>query len=483
LYQKFFGFQRHPFELVPDPDFLYLGESHEAALANLVLGIESGRGVVAISGKVGTGKTTILRALVRRLGRQQPICYLSQPEFETADLLRAVLDGFGLISHGLDKIDLRRKISDFLLARPRAGVLIVDEAHLLSEEALEQIRLLSNLEEDRRKLLQIILAGQPELKELLSSPRLRPLAQRIEMYYEIHPLAREETFAYIERRLRIAGSPGGLRFEPKAIESIHRHAGGIPRLINVLADRCLITAYVAETQHITEKIVREAYDDLGDVAHAVMPGDGAPPPAGSGSRPRRPTDPRDAPTRGRKPPRDTRPDGESGRDRWFAAVGIAAVALLALMSLGGRGLPALVLPHATQAKAAAPAPPVESPYSGVGSGVAWKPTDAAAEAAPVETPAAPDLYTIHVASFREAEHANELATGLRAETSEPVRVSAVTVETGSWYRVLLGEFASEEAALDRIALLRQTREDTYMRPIRLVHPEHEGRVAETPSAE
>jgi general secretion pathway protein A len=462
LYQKFFGFQRHPFELVPDPDFLYLGESHDAALANLVLGIESGRGVVAISGKVGTGKTTILRALIRRLGRQQPICYLSQPEFDTAGLLRAVLDGYGLISHGLDRVDLRRKIHDFLLARPRAGVLIVDEAHLLSEEALEQIRLLSNLEEDHRKLLQIILAGQPELKELLSSPRLRPLAQRIEMYYEIHPLPADETVAYIERRLRIAGSPGGLRFEPKAIESIHRHAGGIPRLINVLADRCLITAYVAETQQITERIVREAYDDLGDVAHAVMPGEDevAPAPA----RPRRP-----AHTGREKPSRDARRDEGTGRDRWFAASGIAAVVLLALASLGGRERPALALPRVSQANASAPASPPESPYSEVGSGVPW------------EAPAG--LFAIHVASFRAAEQANQAAAGLRDQTGEPVRVSAVTVETGLSYRVLLGEYDSEEAARDRIARLRPLQEDTDMRPIRLKQPEHEDSGAETPSAE
>jgi type II secretory pathway predicted ATPase ExeA len=480
LYEKFFGFQRHPFELVPDPDFLYLGESHEAALANLVLGIESGRGVVAISGKVGTGKTTVLRALIRRLGRQQPICYLSQPEFDTAQLLRAVLDGFGLISHGLDKVDLRRKIHDFLLARPRAGVLIVDEAHLLSEEALEQIRLLSNLEEDHRKLLQIILAGQPELKELLSSPRLRPLAQRIEMYYEIHPLAADETCAYIERRLRIAGSPGGLRFEPKAVESIHRHAGGIPRLINVLADRCLITAYVAETQHIMERIVREAYDDLGDVAHAVMPGDGGRPTGGGATRSRE-TGPRDAPEAGQRD-REARREGRRSRDRWFAGSGIAAVALLALASLGGRELPALALPRASQAKAIGTSP-AESPYSGVGSGVAWEAPATERGSGSAGSGRAPTPHAIHVASFRDTRRASEFAEGLRDETHEPVRVSVATVETGLWYRVLLGEYASEEAALDRIAELRQFQEGTTMRPIRLTHPEHDDHIAETSSAE
>jgi len=479
VYEKFFGFQRAPFELVPDPDFLFLGESHEAALANLVLGIDSGRGVVAISGQVGTGKTTILRALIRRLGRQQPICYLSQPEFDTAGLLRAVLDGYGLDSTGLDKIELRRKLLDFLLSRPRAGVLIVDEAHLLSEEALEQIRLLSNLEEDRRKLLQIILAGQPELKELLSGPRLRPLAQRIEMYYEIHSLAAEETRAYIDRRLRIAGSPATLRFEGKAVDAIHRYAGGIPRLINILADRSLIAAYVEESRHITERIVREAYEDLGDVAHAVMPGDERRKPAAD-SEPARPTDVRERPARAArvapaKPPR-TEPDG---RDRWFAAGGIAAVVLLAIVSLGSKGVP--LLPVARPSEAAAETDgPRESPYAEVGSGVAWEPSpERPAPTGVVSGPVA-DLHAIHVASFRDPERARTLATSLRSETGEPVRVSPVVVKTGLWYRVLLGEYASVESALDRIAALRQVQDDTYMRPVRLVHAEREDSVASTP---
>jgi type II secretory pathway predicted ATPase ExeA len=480
LYEKFFGFQRPPFELVPDPDFLYLGDSHEAALANLVLGIDSGRGVVAISGQVGTGKTTILRAVIRRLGRQQPICYLSQPEFGTADLLRAVLDGFGLTSHGLDKIDLRRKIQDFLLARPRAGVLIVDEAHLLSEEALEQIRLLSNLEEDRRKLLQIILAGQPELKELLSGPRLRPLAQRIEMYYEIHPLADDETRAYIDRRLRIAGGPAQLRFDAKAIDTIHRYSGGIPRLINVLADRSLIAAYVEETQEVTDRIVREAYDDLGDVAHAVMPGPRGRPRPVEREPLREPEEPRPRSkhkTESRERSTETSPDGPPERDRWFAVGGIAAVVLLALVSLGSKGVPVVPLPRLSQAESIDAYG--ESPYTEVGSGVRHEAPAVKEESAEAPPASVVDAHAIHVASFRDPGRAKGFAADLREEMGEPVRISPVVVETGLWYRVLLGEYASKELALDQIAVLRQLQEDTSLRPVRLAHPEHEG-VAQTP---
>jgi type II secretory pathway predicted ATPase ExeA len=270
VYEKFFGFTRAPFELLPDPDFLFLGESHDSALAHLLLGIDAGKGFVVITGAIGTGKTTLLRALLRRIGRSDDICFLYQPDFDATQLLRAILEDNGVAARGWDKVECRRALEDMLRARERPLVLIVDEAHLLSEGALEQIRLLSNYEEDDRKLLQIVLAGQPELLEVLARPRLRPLAQRIEMFYEIEPLKPDETGAYISRRIEVAGNPDGLVFEPRAVAAIHRHSGGVPRLINTLSDRCLITAYVSETRRITPRIVAEAFADLGKVARAVM---------------------------------------------------------------------------------------------------------------------------------------------------------------------------------------------------------------------
>ncbi len=270
MYEKFFGFTRPPFELLPDPDFLFLGESHDSALAHLLLGIEAGKGFVVITGAIGTGKTTLLRALLRRIGRSDDICFLYQPDFDATQLLRAILEDNGVSARGLDKVECRRALDDLLRSRERPLVLIVDEAHLLTEGALEQIRLLSNYEEDSRKLLQIVLAGQPELLEVLARPRLRPLAQRIEMFYEIEPLKPEETGAYINRRIEVAGNPDGLVFEPRAVAAIHRHSGGVPRLINTLSDRSLITAYVSETRRITPRIVAEAFADLGKVARAVM---------------------------------------------------------------------------------------------------------------------------------------------------------------------------------------------------------------------
>ncbi|NNE44277.1 MAG: AAA family ATPase, partial [Gemmatimonadetes bacterium] len=273
MYHNFFGFQRPPFELVPDPDFLFLGESHDAALANVAMGLEAGKGFVVITGPVGAGKTTILRAMLRRLGRDQNVCFLTQPEADVRDLLRAVLEGFGKDADGLELVALRRALKDTLAETDKPGILIVDEAHLLAEESMEQLRLLSNLEEDSRKLLQIVLSGQRELKELLARPRLRPLAQRIELFYEIHALNAEETAAYIDRRIRIAGNPDGLKFEPGSLDAIHAVTAGIPRLINILADRTLITAYVADSRTITEGMVVEAYEDLGEVTQSVMPGE------------------------------------------------------------------------------------------------------------------------------------------------------------------------------------------------------------------
>ncbi len=331
MYEKFFGFRRRPFDLVPDPDFLFLGESHDSALANLLLGIESGKGFIVIAGRVGTGKTTILRAVLRRLGRELDVAVLTQPDLDPAELLRTILGEFGVDALDQDKVALRKTLRDFLQKRPRPAILAIDEAHLLSEQSLEQVRLLSNFEEADRKLLQIVLAGQPELKESLSRARLRPLAQRIEMFYEIEPLSPEETSAYVLRRIQIAGQPDALVFEPGALEEIHGRTGGVPRLINVLAERSLITAYVAETKTVTRAIVREAFDDLGEVTQRVM-GDPGP---GSDAHPyvepirfARPSDR----SKSQNVAEHARP--RRRLERWLAGIGLGILAIAAIVSLG-----------------------------------------------------------------------------------------------------------------------------------------------------
>jgi len=515
VYTTFFGFQRPPFELVPDPDFLYLGESHESALANVAMGLEAGKGFVVITGPVGVGKTTILRAVLRRLAREQNVCYLSQPEMETRDLLRSILEGFDVPTYGLDVVDMRRALNELLQGSAKPGVLMIDEAHLLTEEALEQIRLLSNLEEESRKLLQIVLSGQPELKELLSRPRLRPLTQRIEMYYEISPLGAAETAAYIGRRIRIAGSPDGLVFEPRALDLIHAITGGTPRLINILADRALITAYVAETKRITEKVVQEAWADLGEVTQAVMPGapskgrrarvePALPPPpplpprkpepvaaapaaapvaAARPVRERGVGRPAPAPrvrrqrtraARARKLPRIRIP--ALGLDRWLAGAGIAGVALLALMSLGSGGgavLPAFAkggAPERAGSTEAQPASAMETLPMSEETPAAGSPaagTDLARMAGP--QPVAPHRpLAIQVASFRELARARAFAEELRRETGEPTRVSPTEVETGLWYRVLVGECDTREDAQHMMETLRKTHDFSFLRPVQLI---------------
>jgi type II secretory pathway predicted ATPase ExeA len=527
LYEKFFGFHRAPFELVPDPDFLFLGESHDSALANLVIGIDSGKGFVAVSGPVGTGKTTILRALLRRLGRNQNVCFLSQPEGTVKDLLSSILYGFGVSAQGLEEVELRRRIRALLERTDKPGILIVDEAHLLTVDALEQIRLLSNLEEENRKLLQIVLAGQPELNELLSRKRLQPLTQRIEMFYKIEALSLEETRAYIERRIRVAGNPSGLVFEPEAIERIHHHTGGVPRLINILADRCLITAYVDESRKITERIVREAFEDLGEVTQSVMPGgrvNGNPlaekpaPPGETFRSPLReergevdeamPTGVLEARTpkwrepyvktqRGVPPPAAEKTKGASRAgqparervDRYFAMSGIIALIVIALVSLGSRGLPMIlgtagesdhpktVSPRDDETSLAAPREqalpaPEFTREEGKGSIVSGELDSARGSLTGLTGGASvPSVWSVHVASFRELPQAEKFVEALRQKISETVRISPAEVDTGLWYRILVGEFASEEEADAHRAELRETHGFSFLQSVRLGHPE------------
>ena len=516
LYQRFFGFRKAPFELVPDPDFLYLGESHDSALANLIAGIEAGKGFVAITGPIGAGKTTILRALLRRIGRTDRLCFLSQPETSVADLLAAILDGFGAPAEGASLVELRRRIREFLAASERPGILILDEAHLLREEALEQIRLLSNLEDDHRKLLQIVLSGQPELKVLLSTPRLMPLAQRIEMFYEICPLSLEETQAYLARRLQIAAGDPGAEFDRAAATQIHACTGGIPRLINLLAERSLLSAYVAESRIITPEIVADAYEDLGEVTQAVMPG--KPSRAVSKRRAKSKTSAFSQPETAEVGAEPTSPGRSRRPMRLLAGVGLAAILVLALSSLGSRPgrdasraaaadstvatLPAseparpatagistvapsnpvsqMAKPSApaqsvtkpptseSVGKPSAPAQSVTSPSS-PGESLA-KPAPASEEETappPATATTGPEKWSLHVASLQRLDAAQSLGAKLRAETGLPIRITPTELGSGVWYRVLLGDYASADAARTALESLRSKQDFAFVRTVRL----------------
>ena len=267
MYTEFFGLREKPFRLVPNPDYLFLGVHHREALAHLVYAVGAGEGFLAIIGEVGTGKTTLCRAFLEGLDEATVSAYLFNPALEAKDLMRAICTEFK-IDHDAhaDMASLSDAVNGFLLAQAQAGndvILLVDEAQGLTRDVLEQLRLLSNLETTRRKLIQIILVGQPELEDTLASHDLRQLRQRISLSCRILPLSLEDTGRYIAHRMEKAGSAGPPPFTSGAVRRIHRYSKGIPRLINIICDRRLLAAVTDGHRQIDKKTVRAAARDLG----------------------------------------------------------------------------------------------------------------------------------------------------------------------------------------------------------------------------
>ena len=265
MYTAFYGLKEKPFALVPDTRFLYLGSSHREALAHLLYGIEEGEGFIEVVGQVGTGKTTLCRTLLDRVGRDVEIAFIFDPSHNEQELLRAVHREFGLDPAGRGSSELRAEFNDFLLRKKAAGsrcILVIDEAQNLSPPVLEQIRLLSNLETQREKLIQIVLIGQPELEEVLARTDLRQLRQRITVKWDLRPFNRKESDEYIEHRLHIAGYRGEPLFSGAALRALFKYSGGIPRLINSLADRALLTGYTEGELEISAAMVRTAAREL-----------------------------------------------------------------------------------------------------------------------------------------------------------------------------------------------------------------------------
>jgi len=246
MYTEFYGLREKPFSLSPDPRFLFLSDSHREALAHLLYGIEQGEGFIAITGEVGTGKTTLCRTLLQRLEPGSEIAFLFNPQLSGLELLQAITAEFGLPTEGQSRRDLMEQLDRFLLTKKQEGrrvLLLIDEAQNLDSEALEQVRLLSNLETETQKLIQIVLIGQPELDAMLESPHLRQLRQRISVRWRLSPLSAAETREYVRHRLRVAA--GGPReiFTELALREVHRRSGGIPRVVNRLCDRALLAGY------------------------------------------------------------------------------------------------------------------------------------------------------------------------------------------------------------------------------------------------
>jgi len=263
MYLSFFGLNEKPFAITPDPRYLYLSERHAEALAHLLYGINEAGGFVQLTGEVGTGKTTIVRSLLAQTPKNAEIALILNPKMTAPEFLLTICEelGIGVPDSALGSLkDLVDILSEYLLRAHAAGqrvVLVVDEAQNLSPEVLEQVRLLTNLETNTQKLLQIILIGQPELRELLSRNELRQLAQRITGRYHLNPLSHEETAAYVRHRLRVAGATTDI-FAPPALNAVFSLSQGVPRVINVICDRALLGAYSLDRHRVTASLVRTA---------------------------------------------------------------------------------------------------------------------------------------------------------------------------------------------------------------------------------
>jgi general secretion pathway protein A len=261
VYTEFFGLNEKPFSITPDPRYLYMSARHADALAHLVYGISESGGFIQLTGEVGTGKTTLIRSLLEQLPAKAEIALVLNPQLSTLEFLQIICQELRIPVPREDTVKARiDSLNQHLLrayAEGRRIVLIVDEAQTLSPELLEQIRLLTNLETPKKKLLQIILIGQPELRDLLARSEMRQVAQRITGRYHLEPLSRKDTGVYVRHRMRIAGAQSDV-FEGSAIRALYRKSRGIPRLINVVADRALLAAYTRDVRRVDGRLVNRA---------------------------------------------------------------------------------------------------------------------------------------------------------------------------------------------------------------------------------
>jgi len=267
MYEDFYGFIELPFNVTPDPRFLYRSESHRDALAYITYGIFQRKGFLAVTGEVGVGKTTVVGAFVDLFQPSLEVAFVFSTKFPFRQLLYLVCRDFGLQVEGKNKAQMLLALNDFLIAqneRNRHSVLIIDEAHNLSVGVLEELRMLSNLETRNRKLLQIMLIGQPELESILNMNEMRQLRQRIPGICRISMLSRQDVERYVRCRLDIAGAKNGsVHFTPDSFDEIYQYSAGIPRLVNILCDRVLLVGYVSNTRSIDGRVVREGIRDLG----------------------------------------------------------------------------------------------------------------------------------------------------------------------------------------------------------------------------
>jgi general secretion pathway protein A len=275
VYNRYFGFDRDPFRVNPDPSFLFMSEGHAEALATLVYAVQERKGFITLTGEVGTGKTTILNALLRKLDSSVQTAFIFNTALEVEDLFATLFEELELEPVvPFRKSAALSRLNRYLIERLERGqqtLLIVDEAQNLPEAVMEEIRMLSNLETPQSKLLQIMLVGQPELGEKLARPQLRQLRQRIELRHAIRPLHAQETAAYLRERQLVAGHPRGDVFTVAAERAVYRYSRGIPRVINVLCDNALIIAFSRQSERVSAQMIEDAARDLGLADNAAGP--------------------------------------------------------------------------------------------------------------------------------------------------------------------------------------------------------------------
>lgn len=266
MYTKYYGLKQRPFEISPDPRFLFMGENHREALAHLIYAVQVGKSFTVITGEVGTGKTTLVQALLKKVDGTVRTAHVFNPKLNPVDFLKYICNDLGLkTGSNKSKGEILALFHDYLLecyARKEKVVLLIDEAQALDPALLEEVRLLTNLETPRSKLLQVILLGQPELDKTLADPNFRQLKQRISVRYRIAPLSKNDTTAYIRHRLRAAGARKTELFDAAALKAVYRYSKGIPRLINVVCDNALLTGYASEKKTIGKNIITEVIGNL-----------------------------------------------------------------------------------------------------------------------------------------------------------------------------------------------------------------------------
>lgn len=272
MYCQYYGLKERPFNVTSDPAFFFSSKKHKEAISHLLYGVSQRKGIIVLTGEIGTGKTTICRFFLNQVSKNVKTAFILNPAFSEAQLLESIVKDFGITPQNSTKLGMVWELNNFLLRESEAGnnlVLIIDEAQNLKPSLLEQIRLLSNLETEKDKLLQVILVGQPELNNRLNLYDLRQLRQRIMVRYHIGPLDNDEIRLYINYRLEIAGENNaclptrqGIEFSNEAIAMISRFSGGTPRLINMVCDRALLAGFVSETRHIDFNIIKKCVEEL-----------------------------------------------------------------------------------------------------------------------------------------------------------------------------------------------------------------------------